>query len=613
MNEPASTAFGPLSPEQEAIVREPLDARLLVLAGAGSGKTHVLVARLAELLEDPEVRPGNEILVLSFTRAVVQELKRRLADATDRARLVKPMTFDAFSTRLLAMSPGLEEWKAWPTAGYDGRIAAATAAIAEKEVAQELLSDFRHVFVDEVQDLVSVRAELVLEILKTVKSGFTLFGDPAQGIYDWQLSTSDEMSSGDLLHQVRGIFSDALDEQQLNHNYRARSEIAKRVAAIGGLLRGAEPDYDTAEQLLWSALEDAPSIERLSALPVSLRSLRASTAILCRTNVQALRISRLLYEAQVDHRLQRQATERPVAPWIARVFDEMKFADIGRRKFDRRLDALRAKDSGVPPAEIAWDWLVGEAGDQGDKLDLRRLAERIRGGRAVDDLLDVNPATVTVSTIHRAKGLEYDNVIVVEQDLDEENDAFEEEVRVVFVALSRTRDELFTLVRPKPAPWGKPKNLDDRWVRGSWQAAWKTLGLEIKPNDVDSTRPPGHWLAKTDPRELQEYLWTEVHRGDSVVLERCHTRTTADPLTFFRAVHGDTTIGVTSEDFGAMLSRRLRPKGSDAWWPDTITNVFVDSIDTVSGVPGVGEEAGLGVSDLWIRPRLVGLGRVDWY
>src|SRR4051812_4387659 len=86
-----------LSAEQRAIVDAPLDARQLVLAGAGSGKTHVLVARLVELLENPEVRPGNEILVLSFTRAVVHELKRRLAAATDRARLVKPMTFDSFS------------------------------------------------------------------------------------------------------------------------------------------------------------------------------------------------------------------------------------------------------------------------------------------------------------------------------------------------------------------------------------------------------------------------------------------------------------------------------------------------------------------------------------
>src|SRR4051794_14523028 len=90
-----------LSTEQRSIVDAPLDARQLVLAGAGSGKTHVLVARLAELLENPAVQPGNEILVLSFTRAVVQELKRRLAQASDRSRLVKPMTFDSFSTRLL--------------------------------------------------------------------------------------------------------------------------------------------------------------------------------------------------------------------------------------------------------------------------------------------------------------------------------------------------------------------------------------------------------------------------------------------------------------------------------------------------------------------------------
>ena len=602
-----------LSAEQRSIVEAPLDARLLVLAGAGSGKTHVLVARLAELLRDPEVRPGNEILVLSFTRAVVQELKRRLASATDRARLVRPMTFDSFSTRLLANTPGLEDWTGWPSAGYDGRVAAASTAIAEKEAAQERLNEFRHIFVDEVQDLVSVRARLVLEVLKATSGGFTLLGDPAQGIYDWQLRGSDDMSSNDMLREVRQTFFGALEERHLNHNYRARSEVARRVAGVGALLRAAEPDYEGAEQQLWEVLEESPSVERLSGLPVLLGSIQGSTAVLCRTNVQALRISRELYQKQVDHRLQRQATERPVASWVAHLFRDLKFPDIGRSKFERRLNDIRAQKPGVPPDEVAWDWLVGEAGDEGDKLNVRRLAERVRGGRVSDDLLDASPAMLTVSTTHRAKGLEYDDVLVVEPELDPSVENFEEEVRIVYVALSRARDELWKVARPKRAPWGKPDNLDDRWVKSSWDSRWKTLGLEIKPDDIDPTHPPGHWLVAGDPRELQEYLTAEVHRGDTVVLERCHVRQGADPVAFYRAIHEDVTIGVTSEAFGEMLARRLRPKSSDAWWPETISDVFIDSIDTVSGVPGLGEEAGLGASDLWLRPRLVGLGRVNWY
>jgi hypothetical protein len=97
------------------------------------------------------------------------------------------------------------------------------------------------------------------------------------------------------------------------------------------------------------------------------------------------------------------------------------------------------------------------------------------------------------------------------------------------------------------------------------------------------------------------------------VLELCHVRRSADPVAFYSARHEDTTIGVTSEAFADVLARRIRPKNADARWPETITDVFVDSIDTVSGIPGSGDEAGLGVSDLWVRPRLVGLGGVNWY
>src|SRR4051812_47627024 len=107
-----------LSAPQREIVEASVDARLLVLAGPGSGKTHVLVARMNHLLEEESLGAGQEILVLSFTRAVVAELRRRAAGDSGRSRFVRPTTFDSFATRLLATTPGLEDWDDWTSETY---------------------------------------------------------------------------------------------------------------------------------------------------------------------------------------------------------------------------------------------------------------------------------------------------------------------------------------------------------------------------------------------------------------------------------------------------------------------------------------------------------------
>src|SRR3989442_5048567 len=90
----------PLNPAQDAAVRHPAGP-LLVLAGAGSGKTRVLTARIAHLIKERGVR-ADRIFAVTFTNKAAGEMRARVAallGADPRGLWIG--TFHALSARLL--------------------------------------------------------------------------------------------------------------------------------------------------------------------------------------------------------------------------------------------------------------------------------------------------------------------------------------------------------------------------------------------------------------------------------------------------------------------------------------------------------------------------------
>ena len=112
----ARAAAGPqylngLNPEQRDAV-ETLDGPVLVLAGAGTGKTRVLTTRIAHILSQGRARP-QEILSVTFTNKAAREMKLRLGQMLGQAVEGMPWlgTFHSIGGRILRFHAELVQLK----------------------------------------------------------------------------------------------------------------------------------------------------------------------------------------------------------------------------------------------------------------------------------------------------------------------------------------------------------------------------------------------------------------------------------------------------------------------------------------------------------------------
>jgi hypothetical protein len=591
-----------LTEEQRVVVDAPVDDLLLVSAGAGTGKTLTLVHRLAELVSRNDAHAG-QILILTFSRAAVREIRDRLGTHGRGVDQLRVQTFDAWA---LAVLRSIEETTDWVNRSFDERIRAATSRITQGDADDLYENDLRHVVVDEVQDLVGARRNLVQALTERFDSGATFFGDIAQAIYGFQSGDDD---AGAFVRWLRRTFAGELVERHLTTNFRAQSVDAEVALPYGSKLQeaAAAGGYTDAHKVLYAdllrTLGETIDVGKpgSSGFRDTVNFAPGRTAILARDNGTALVVSNSLREAGIGHQLQRSATDRSLPPWVAHLFALGETNRIGRAELGKVLpdDA---------DAEFAWMRLRAiTGGPRSDSLDLHRLAHALSEGRFPDQLAEANSADVVVSSIHRAKGLEFERVIIIEprgRDSDENNDVGEE-ARLVYVAMTRTRNDLFRAGAPKSPRLRREPGLD-RWSRPGYKAGQR-FGLEIKSGDVGCESPEA--VLSMSGREIQTQLISNVEPGDEVSFERIGTGR-VDPETplNYQIVHNGHAIGVLSKQFIRDLRSYM---GKNAYsYPSTITDVHVEGFETVVGAPNdVGHGA---LPGAWLIPRIVGLSRFHY-
>ncbi len=226
------------NPIQRRIVADEREqTTVLVLAGPGSGKTRVLVHRIAYLIRVKRENPRG-ILALAYNRHAAVEIRRRLADLIgDDARGVTVLTCHALAMRLVGASFSgranrLEE-------GDFARVLKQAAALLRGEglppdEADEhrarLLAGFRWILVDEYQDVGKDQYDLISALagrtLADEDDKLSLFavGDDDQNIYAFSGSSVEFIRRFEADYRAKPAF--------LTDNYRSTGHIVAAANAV---------------------------------------------------------------------------------------------------------------------------------------------------------------------------------------------------------------------------------------------------------------------------------------------------------------------------------------------------------------------------------------------
>lgn len=424
--------FGGLTQTQSAIINDNESRFIVVPAGPGSGKTYVLVRKLASLILLEDVK-SEQLLMLTFSRAAAVEFKKRLRNLIgNAAEYVEIKTFHSYSFDILGRKGSVDD---------SGHIVAdAVEGILRGRVERSRITKSILV-IDEAQDLGVQEFELVKELIRLNDDMRVIaVGDDDQNIYEFRGSDSGNMKSlitdyGASVYEMMENFRSSEAVVSISNNYvKGMSNRLKSTPIICRrsdrgcvrLIHHASLDY-----------EQAIVNEILSGTP------GGTVCVLTATNDDALVISALLNKSGRRARLIRSNDG-----FYLRDLAELRFFLDTIRGYDA---ACLDNDTWTKSAEVVVEHFRGSECLEMFGNCLEAFNEECPGRKYISDfenfLLESRledfsksrSSEIIVSTIHKSKGCEYDNVYISLKGL---GDITDKERRMIYVGMTRAKNNL---------------------------------------------------------------------------------------------------------------------------------------------------------------------------
>lgn len=424
--------FGNLSDRQRAIINDKNSKCIVVGAGPGSGKTKVLVHKLASLLLMEDVK-HEQLLMLTFSRAAATEFKKRLIGLIGgAAHFVEIKTFHSYSFDLIGKVGNLDEAK--------DVVRQAAQMIENGEVERGRIAKSVLV-IDEAQDMDGDEFNLVRALMnQNEEMRVIAVGDDDQNIYEWRGSNSSYFSS--LISDCGARFYEMVD------NFRSEKLIVDFANAFVRKIRSrmkTEPILamrNGGEVVLTKhvgANLEVPVVEQVKR---TYRQGRAS--VLTRTNDEAVQVVGLLHKEGIRAKLIQSMDgfrfyDLMEIRYLLKVIDsELHTPVIDNELWERAKHKLMAKYKDSCCLENVLNFM--EDFERLNKMKYRTdLAEFINES-SFEDFYDDEMDFVYVSTIHKAKGREFDSVYLM---LNQANVSADAECRKLYVGMTRAKNSLF--------------------------------------------------------------------------------------------------------------------------------------------------------------------------
>lgn len=425
--------FGQLSTRQMNIITDKESRCIVVAAGPGSGKTRVLVHKLASLLLLEDVK-HEQLLMLTFSRAAATEFKQRLMTLIgNAAHFVEIKTFHAYCFDLLGRVGSIEESK--------DVVAKAAEMIEQGEVEPNRIGKTVLV-IDEAQDMSRSEYMLVRALMKqNEEMRLIAVGDDDQNIYEFRGSESKYMfkllqdGNGKVVEMTENyrscqhpvMFANAFTAQMAN---RMKNKAIVSMRSENGWVKVSKHVHEMMYQ---------PLVEELVA-----NRCKGSCCVITQTNESAVIVMGLLRKQGVNCKL-------------IQSMDGFHFSNLAEVRYflkyiNKHLYGTLIDDSLWQNAkEATYQHYAGSESlaylqrcialfESTNRMKYATDFREFLYESSIEDFCDTAGAEVIISTIHKAKGREFDDVYML---INDKRMCSEEVLRCYYVGMTRAKNRLF--------------------------------------------------------------------------------------------------------------------------------------------------------------------------